>query len=76
MSETTYLTHTIRQNERWDLLAMRYYGDVGEINRLLDANPHLSLCEVLPQGETLFVPVLTVKTTSQADLPPWMQQES
>ncbi|OBX05976.1 membrane protein, partial [Gallibacterium salpingitidis] len=46
----------------------------GEINRLINANPHLSFCEVLPRGETLYVPIIQVKTDSQADLPPWMQE--
>ncbi|MDP0328733.1 tail protein X [Glaesserella parasuis] len=56
------------------MLAYRYYGDVGEISRLIDANPHIPFCEVLPMGQTLFVPVIAVKATSQADLPPWMQE--
>ncbi|MDA3977890.1 tail protein X [Gallibacterium sp. AGMB14963] len=70
------IQHTISEGERWDLLAYRYYGDVGEINRLINANPHLSFCEVLPRGEILYVPIIQVKIDSQADLPPWMQGES
>lgn len=69
------IQHQIREGERWDLLAQHYYGDVGEMNRLLDANPHIPFCEVLPTGQLLFVPVIQVKATSQADLPPWMQEE-
>ncbi|TNG92253.1 hypothetical protein FHQ28_08785 [Pasteurellaceae bacterium USgator11] len=68
------IAHTINQGERWDLLAYRYYGDIGEINRLINANPHLSFCEVLPTGETLLVPVIERTTDSQADLPPWLQE--
>lgn len=68
------IQHHIKEGERWDLLAHRYYGDVGEISRLIDANPHIPFCEVLPMGQTLFVPVIAVKATSQADLPPWMQE--
>ena len=68
------IQHQIKAGERWDLLAYHYYGDVGEINRLIDANPHIPFCEVLPTGHTLFVPVIKVKTTSQADLPSWMQE--
>lgn len=74
MSKQPVIAHTIKQNERWDLLAYQYYGNVNEMGRLMDANPHLSLSEVLPVGETLLVPVLQVKTTNQDDLPPWMQE--
>lgn len=67
------IQHTIKEGERWDLLAYRYYGDVGEISRLIDANPHIPICEVLPMGQTLFVPVIAVAATAQDDLPPWLQ---
>lgn len=69
------ISHQIREGERWDLLAYHYYGDIGEVSRLIDANPQLPFCEQLPVGQWLFVPVLTVKTTSQADLPPWLQAD-
>ena len=75
MSEQVVIAHTIKKNERWDLLAYRYYGNVNEMGRLMDANPHLSLSEVLPEGEILLVPVLRVKGTNQDGLPPWMQGE-
>ncbi len=68
------IAHTIKEGERWDLIAYKYYGDIGEINRLINANPHLSFCEVLPTGETLLVPIIKVKESSTADLPPWMQE--
>lgn len=68
------IQHQIKAGERWDLLAYHYYGDVGEMSRLMDANPHIPLCETLPVGQSLFVPVIAVKATSQADLPPWMQE--
>ncbi|MDP8162799.1 tail protein X [Pasteurella skyensis] len=68
------IAHKIKEGERWDLIAHQYYGDIGEINRLINANPHLSFCEVLPTGETLLVPIIKVKENSMADLPPWMQE--
>lgn len=67
------IIHQIKAGERWDLLAYHYYGDPTEMGRLIDANPHLALCEVLPLGETVFVPVIAVQNSSQADLPPWLQ---
>ena len=68
----TWLTHRIKQNERWDNLAYYYYGDALEVNRLIDANPHLPFCEVLPFGELLYVPVLTNSAKVNQSLPPWM----
>ncbi|EXI62231.1 membrane protein [Mannheimia granulomatis] len=68
------IQHNIKEGERWDLLAYRYYSDVGEINRLINANPHIPFCEVLPMGKILFIPVIEVKATSQVDLPPWLQE--
>lgn len=67
------LTHQICAGERWDSLAWRYYADVGEMARLIHANPHLALCESLPQGQILFVPILKVRQRSQADMPIWLQ---
>ncbi|SUT85847.1 Phage Tail Protein X [Actinobacillus ureae] len=70
------ILHTVKQGERWDNLAYHYYGTVNEINRLIDANPHIPFCEMLPMGETLKVPVLEVKTTDNSDLPPWLQRDN
>ncbi|QIW15858.1 hypothetical protein A4G20_05685 [Pasteurellaceae bacterium RH1A] len=72
MSDAVIL-HQIQEGDRWDNLAYHYYGDIGQMNRLLNANPHIPFCEILPQGETLKVPVLAVKTTDNSDLPPWLQ---
>lgn len=72
---SSVISHQIKAGERWDTLAYHYYGDVAEISRLIDANPHLPFCEVLPVGQTLLVPVMAVKQTAQADLPPWLQAE-
>lgn len=72
MSESV-IKHIIKAGERWDTLAYRYYGDVGEMGRLMNTNAHIAFCEVLPQGETLLVPVLAMKQTAQDDLPPWLQ---
>lgn len=69
------ISHQIQEGERWDTLAYRYYGDANEINRLIDANPHIPFCEVLPIGQVLFIPVIAIKATSQAGLPPWMQED-
>ncbi|MGQ0286806.1 tail protein X [Pasteurellaceae bacterium 22721_9_1] len=69
----TYLKHIVKQGERWDSLAYHYYGNACEYSRIIDANPHISLCEMLPTGAVLFIPVLQVKATNNADMPPWLR---
>lgn len=70
---TTYLKHIVKQGERWDNLSYRYYGNAFEYERIMKANPHISLCEVLPTGVTVYIPVLNVKPTNNAKMPPWLQ---
>lgn len=65
------IQHLIRTGERWDSLAYRYYGNVSEMNRLIQANPQLAMCEVLPQGEILLVPIIEQHRLHYDDLPPW-----
>ncbi len=69
------IPHTIKAGERWDSIAYRYYGDALDIARLTNANPQLALCEVLPIGAVLLVPVITHKRTNQNDLPPWLRNQ-
>ncbi|MDD6910222.1 tail protein X [Actinobacillus minor] len=68
-----YLRHTVKQGERWDNLAYYYYGDALEYGRIINANPQVSFYEVLPVGITLYIPVLDIKPTNNADMPPWLQ---
>lgn len=72
----TVLKHTAKQGERWDHLAYYYYGDALEYARIIRANPHISFCEVLPTGETVFIPVLNVKPTQNENLPPWLRGDN
>lgn len=70
------IKHQIIEGERWDALAYKYYGDINEMNRLINANPHISFCEALPAGETLLIPIIKLKQSSNNDLPPWMRDET
>lgn len=67
-----YLTHITTESERWDLIAWRYYRDVSKISLLVESNPHAPICETLPSGLTLLVPVIEPdQTANQEELPPW-----
>ena len=69
----TYLKHQVSQGERWDTLAYYYYGNALEAARIIEANPQISFCEVLPIGVEIYIPVLTVAPTQNANLPPWLR---
>ena len=70
----TFLKHTVKQAERWDNLTYYYYGNALEYARIIEANPHISFCEVLPTGATVFIPVLNVKPIQNENLPPWLRE--
>lgn len=65
--------------ERWDLLAFRYYADVGRQGEVIAANRHLFLEElripsILPAGLVLRIPIREVAGSTEAitsQLPPW-----
>ncbi|MDY3123697.1 tail protein X [[Pasteurella] aerogenes] len=73
MTTQTLLKHIVKQGERWDNLSYQYYGDALEYGQIIDANPHISFCEVLPTGVTIYIPVLNVKPTSNENMPPWLR---
>lgn len=67
-----YLNHVTRDGDRWDLIAWHYYGDVGQLPLLIEANPHVPVIGVLPGGLNLAIPVIEVEDTAgQEELPPW-----
>ncbi len=70
------IPHTIRAGERWDSLAYRYYGDVFLMTHLVNVNPQLAFAESLPQGETIFIPVIKSQTNLSDDLPPWLRGQN
>ena len=68
-----YLLHVTQENERWDLLAHRYYGNALEFERIIAANPRIPITPVLPSGRVLSIPVIEKADTLIEDLPPWMK---
>ncbi|MDH3000053.1 hypothetical protein A1D23_00545 [Chelonobacter oris] len=71
--DDTVLKHIVKQGERWDNLAYHYYGDSLEYSRIIDANPQIAFCEVLPTGVTIYIPVLKIKPTNNDNMPPWLR---
>ncbi|MBS1186680.1 MAG: hypothetical protein H6R04_698 [Burkholderiaceae bacterium] len=67
-----YIEHITTEGDRWDLLAWRYYRDVAQIQKLIEANPTAPISETLPSGLTLLIPVIEqAETQSIEELPPW-----
>jgi phage tail protein X len=68
-----YLTHKTRAGDRWDLLAMEYYGNAFATEFLLDANPGLAALAILPAGLALKVPLVDAADINpqQEGVVPW-----
>jgi Phage Tail Protein X len=72
-----YLLHTTGVNDRWDLIAYRYYGDQHRIAPIIKANRNLfeadlsPIPDILPPKMILKVPILAKNNKSLSLLPPW-----
>lgn len=53
-----YLTHKTTAGDRWDQLALRYYGEPLHLGPLLRANPAHAAKTVLEENLTLRVPII------------------
>ena len=68
---TEYILYKAKQNDRWDILAYRFYGDMYRQKELIEANGHVKLTPSIEEGEQLFIPILEdLPTTS---IPIWKQ---
>lgn len=78
---TEYLT---QQNDRWDLIAYRAYGTVGNIllddgsqvnamSYIINANPGITSSDVLDAGILLQIPIITntILPADPTNVPPW-----
>lgn len=52
-----YIFYIVAHNERWDDIAYRYYGDCYNIKPIVEANPHLKIEGILPEGVEIIVPI-------------------
>jgi phage protein U/phage tail protein X/gas vesicle protein len=71
---TTKVTqHTTKDGERWDTVALRYYGSASMMNRIIEANPGVPRSDALPAGVVLNIPIIEKfeVVTDAERLPPW-----
>lgn len=54
-----YVPYVTGPSDRWDMIAWRAYGDATEIAPLIAANPAVAISPVLPQGITIYCPLIT-----------------
>lgn len=75
VSYSKYKIHTAQENERWDDLAYRYYGDCFKYKAIIEANPDVEISPFLPAGAQIIIPFTENSTTKdEAELPIWKQQ--
>jgi phage tail protein X len=65
-----FLLHRTKDGDRWDLLALRYYGDGSAYGLLLEANPEAPFAPRLPAGLSLRIPILDEAALNPPPPPP------
>lgn len=66
------LTHITIENERLDQIAWQYYGDVGKVPLIVEANRRLPIRRNYPAGTTIYIPLIQPEPSTD-DLPPWLR---
>jgi len=64
----TYRVITTLDDDRWDLIAFREYGDPYGYERIIVANPHIPIHPKLEGGIKVWVPIIAAPP---APAPPW-----
>jgi phage tail protein X len=69
------LQYVTLDGERWDSVAHKAYGNAGLSKIIIEANPDVTITDVLPAGIVLNIPVQREEAvfTSQELLPPWLK---
>ena len=68
-----YYIHVTGENERWDTLATKYYGDCYEIAPIIESNPQIPITPILESNTEVLIPVKT-QNTNMENLPIWKQK--
>lgn len=69
-----YLEHETVEGERWDQLALRYYGDATAYEGIIAENPHVPISPALAGGLRLRIPVRAQAVVAESKLPPWVKR--
>ncbi len=67
-----YVEHKAKQGERWDIIALSYYGSRQNIRAIIRANPQYIGLLSFKGGEVIHVPILEeVQASQNTTLPLW-----
>lgn len=69
-----YVRHIATEGERWDHIALKYYGNPLTVGPIIMANPVIPITARIPAGTEVLIPVLEAADPAAAvasDLPPW-----
>ncbi len=70
---TEYYSYVTKDNDRWDLIAYKFYSDATKYEPIIKANPHVPITPTLPSGLKLRIPVMSESITIKFELPPWKE---
>lgn len=68
---TEYYSYITKDNDRWDLIAYKYYGNATKYEPIITANPQVPITPKLESGIKLKIPVLGDESSIKFTLPPW-----
>lgn len=70
-----YLQYVTSDGERWDNIAYKAYGNSGLAKQIIEANPNVSISDLLTGGIILNIPVQQEEEvlTDRELLPPWLR---
>lgn len=66
-----FIFHTVGHNERWDMIAYKYYSNCYNIQPIIEANPHVALGAILKEGAVLKIPIEENSKNNNSFLPVW-----
>lgn len=66
-----YIQYVTSQNERWDWIAWKFYGDPSLYGAIIQANPNVPIVGAFDAGTVLQIPILQKAASASNDLPPW-----
>ena len=68
---TEFYNYVTKDNDRWDLIAYKFYNDSTKYEIIIKSNPDIPITPVLESGIKLKIPVLEEKETISFITPPW-----
>lgn len=67
---TEYYSYITKDNDRWDLIAYKFYKNPALYEEIIKANPNIEIEPMLPAGIKLKIPVVEESETIKFELPP------